>query len=207
MIGTLPLSASLPQGTRFIPMEDSSTEGRLLVIGIETPHSTIRHMARAKVRNVARIVLGTVLDCRPEAVLLISHPGQPLRLISPSQSIGLSVSHETGFSLMAINFHGAVGVDLMRLDDQFEWASDSELVAHDYLGKHVSAKIANEPAERRQKVFADKWTAFEASLKCNGLPLSEWDAVRDQSLNECRTIALKLQGNMVGTVAIFKEIP
>jgi hypothetical protein len=39
------------------------------------------------------------------------------------------------------------------------------------------------------------------------LPLSEWDAVRDQSLNECRTIALKLQGNMVGTVAIFKEIP
>ena len=90
----------------------------------------------------------------------------------------------------------------MRLDDSFDWGSDWQPVAHDYLGKDVGTIIANAPAEYRQKLFAAQWTAFEASLKCKELPLSEWDAVRDQSLSECRTITLELPENMVGTVAI-----
>ena len=92
MILTLPLAATLPQGTRLISMADSAAEQYLLVIGIETPHSTLRDAARAIVRSVASVVLGTILDCRPDAVPLASAPGQPLRLDLPGQWIGLSVT-------------------------------------------------------------------------------------------------------------------
>ena len=197
------MSFTLPQGARRISLADPAAAEQLLVLGIETPHSTLRDAARAKVRSVARQVLGAILACRPDAVPLISHPGQPLRLDWPGQSIGLSVSHEAGLSLLAINLHGAVGIDLMRLDEQFDWASGWQSVAHDYLGQDASTAIANAPAVRRQKMFAGHWTALEASLKCNGLPLAE--AVRARSLRPCRTVALELPHDMVGAVAIFKD--
>lgn len=202
----LPLAAALPQGTRRIPLADPAAADQLLVLGIETPHSTLRDAARATVRSVARQALGAILACRPESVPLVSSPGQPLRVDLPGRPIGLSVSHEAGLSLLAINLHGAVGIDLMRLDQQFDWASDWQPVAHDYLGQDAGTAIANAPAERRQKMFAGHWTALEASLKCNGLPLSEWDAMRARNLRQCRTAALELPHNMVGAVAIFKEI-
>lgn len=202
---SLPLSAVLPQGARRICVADPAAAQHLLVLGIDTPHSTLRDAARAQVRSVARVALGAILACRAQSVPLVSSPGQPLRVDLPGRPIGLSVSHEAGLSLLAINLHGAVGVDLMRLDQQFDWASDWQPVAHDYLGTDASAAIAGAPAARRQKMFADQWTALEASLKCNGSPLAEADAVRARSLRRCRTAALELPHDMVGTVATFKD--
>lgn len=202
---SLPLASALPQGARRISLAGPAAEGHLLVLGIETPGSTLRDAARAKVRSVARLVLGAILACRPEAVPLISSPGQALRVDWPGQAIGLSVSHDAGLSLLAINLHGAVGVDLMRIDEPFDWASDWQPVAHDYLGPDVSMVIASAPAARRHKMFAGQWTALEAALKCNGLPLSEADAVRDQGLRLCRTVALELPESMVGAVAIYRS--
>ena len=176
------------------------------MIGVDTPHSTLREAARLSTRSVARVVLGAILGCRPEAVPLLSDPGQPLRLARPGASIGLSVSHERGFSLLAINLQGAVGVDLMRVEDQFDWTSDWQPVAHDYLGPDLGASIANAPAEYRQTLFAEQWSALEASFKCQGLPLSEWDAARDRDLRRCRTIALELPANMVGTLALLDPV-
>lgn len=201
---TLTLSAALPQGARRIQLADAAAADRLLVLGIETPDSTLRDAARTIVGRVARQLLGAILACCPDAVPLRSGPGQPLCVDWPGRPIGLSVSHEAGLSLLAINLQGAVGVDLMRLDQRFDWASDWQPVAHDYLGRDASAAIAAAPAERRQNLFAEQWTALEAALKCNGLPLSEWDAVRARSLRRCRTVALELPHDMVGAVAIFE---
>ena len=196
----------LPPGARRIALAGQAPDDKLIVIGIETPRPTLREAARLSSRNVARVVLGAILGCRPDAVALRSDPGQPLRLARPAAPIGLSLSHESGLSLLAINLQGAVGVDLMRVEDQFDWTSDWQPVARDYFGPDLSMAIGNAPAARRQALFAEQWSALEASLKCQGLSLSEWDAARDRDLRRCRTIALELPANMVGTLALLDPV-
>src|SRR5450830_1850295 len=147
-----------------------SREG-VLVVGIAAvlPRAEARLRIRAAVREAAAQWLNIAID----AVTLESMPGQPPRLLLAGRVVGLSFSHDEGMSLAAIHLHGAVGIDVMRVQDIADWAN----LARDYLGSQVAQELAAGPASLRPAALARAWTAREAALKCAGLQLTEWDGI------------------------------
>ncbi|WP_420474370.1 4'-phosphopantetheinyl transferase family protein [Noviherbaspirillum sp. ST9] len=164
----------------------------LVVIGVQTPATTIRDTARAAIRTALREALGLLLGCAPDAVPLASSSGNPLRLDMPETPIALSVSHEPGLSIAAIRRGGGVGADIMRIDETMEW----ELVAADYLGPHARARIAG------ASEFAREWTRLEAALKCRGMALREWHPDVETLLRQLTFIDLSLPEGFAGAVAL-----
>jgi len=195
-------------GSRPLVVEPWTEAGRpampadgLLVLRLATPDSRNRDSARRLVRNALCRILALLLDCRPESVPLLSPPGQPLRLAGPAEKIGLSVSHETGISLLAIHLHGAVGIDVLRPADIP--VDDTELLrlSSDYFGPEAAAQLSLLPQEARRQAFALAWVKLEAGLKCLGEGLAEWSPQRQALLADCRVRALGLPEGLVGAVA------
>ncbi|NTV10021.1 MAG: 4'-phosphopantetheinyl transferase superfamily protein [Zoogloea sp.] len=174
----------------------------LLIIAVDTQHSTQREEARRLVRAALAELLGAHLGCPAAAVRLVSHPGQPLRLDRPDTRIGLSVSHEPGLSLAVAHLAGPVGIDLLQVPRDPGWLAEIPLLARDYLGPEIAAQIAALPADERAFRFAREWTALEAGLKCLGSGLDEWSPALQQRLAGCRRHRLQLPGDHVGAVAV-----
>ncbi len=166
-----------------------------------------RSEARAQIRLAVRQVLARLLARSPEQIVLTSTPGQaPVIVIEgvlhQACGIGLSISHEAGLSLAAINLHGPIGVDLMRVPQasaQESW-SDLLLLARDYLGPACAARLAGVTPQLRRTAFASAWTTHEASLKCRGLGLAEWCAALP--LVALQIAALDLPAPFIGSVAM-----
>jgi 4'-phosphopantetheinyl transferase len=184
----------------------------VIVIAIATVDARSRADARAQIRLAVRQVLGPLLGRSPEQIVLTSMPGQaPLIAIAtdgaPAQGsgIGLSISHETGLSLAAINLDGPIGVDLMRVPQASgsdNW-NDLLLLARDYLAPARAAALADIAPELRHTAFASAWTTHEASLKCRGLVLAEWHQASSSMavpLAALRITALDLPAPFIGTV-------
>lgn len=165
----------------------------LLIFALDTPPTPIRDAARQLVRSVLREILGDVE--------LISIPGQAIRLARPDNRVGISVSHESGLSLLAINFSGPVGIDLLKTPDSPDWESQIPVLASDYLGPTMARQLAGQALQARMASFAQAWTAHEARLKCRGLALVEWNSGLDVSLAECCAQPLTLPAGYVGAVA------
>lgn len=176
-------------------------ENGLLVFWLTTPFSQNRDIARQLVRSALRDSLAPLLDCAPAAVPLLAQPGQPLRLAGRERQIGLSVSHTPGLSLVAIHRHGAVGVDLLRVDDLTMKDAELQRMAEDYLGNEVARTLAGLLGERRRQAFAEAWVGLEAGLKCLGEGLAEWSPERQTLLANCRIRELALPKGLVGAVA------
>jgi len=141
------------------------------LVSTEHPPGTRREEARLRIRDRVRAVLADELGLSVEAISVVSQPGQaPLLLIRGLSQPGLSISHELGFSLAAINLHGPVGVDLMRMQAGTDW----QPVARDYLGPEVTARLLATPEYQRPWAFALAWCKQEARLKCHGHRLVEW---------------------------------
>jgi 4'-phosphopantetheinyl transferase len=172
-----------------------------LVLAIPAPDNGIRAAARKLVRKAAREALGALYGMPGSAVELISSPGQPLRAQGVLASVGLSVSHERGLSLLAINQAGPVGVDLLALDGHPDLLRDWEDVAHDYLDPDAQARIRRNPPPQRWPAFAAEWTRLEACLKCAGVALSEWEPAMKDLRTRCRIRALALPAGFVGALA------
>lgn len=165
----------------------------LLIVAIDTPHKPIRDTARQLVRDVLREILG---DAE-----LISVPGQAIRLARPDSPIGISVSHESGLSLLAVNFSGPVGIDLLRIPDDTDWAPQISTLARDYLGPKIARQLNDRASPERLANFAQTWAAHEACLKCRGLALVEWSSGLEASLAKCCAQPLSLPAGYVGAVA------
>ena len=167
-----------------------STDG-VLVIGIAAvlPRAEARLRIRAAVREAAARWL--TLDIG--TISVESKPGAPPRLLLAERAACLSFSHDEGISLAAIHLHGAVGIDVMRVQDIADW----QQVARDYLGPEVAQELAACPAAQRPLRLAQAWTAREAALKCAGLPLAEWNGTAPA----CRLHALPLPAPYVATLA------
>lgn len=202
-MNSAPLAVHLWSGPDRFSAAALPADRELVVIGVATPDTAIRDIARERIRAALRSVLGALLDRPPEAVHLFSQRGQPLRVDVPGRRIGLSVSHEPGLTLAAIHLHGPVGIDLMRIEQPADW----ELVARDYLGEQACGRIASMPPAQRARAFALEWTRFESCLKSQGLALDEWNPVLERALMRCRTIQLDLADGLVGTVATLKQSP
>lgn len=178
-----------------------------IVFSIATPEISIRDTARELARQALREVLGILLDRAPEAVPLVSRPGHPIRLDTPGLHAGLSLSHEPGLTIAAIHLGGAVGVDLMRVEQGPDWlssgSSDWQALARDYLGPQASDRIARRPPPQRVRVFAREWTRFEASLKCLAMPLQEWSPALEHELMRCRLFDLDVPDGFIGSLAVY----
>jgi len=144
----------------------------VFVIGVQT--SPQRARARAQIREAVLQALAAVLRLPPEVISITSPPGQPPRIMltNDARSIGCSFAHENSYALAAINLGGAVGVDLMRVQEVPDW----QTVARDYLGPTASAALADTAISNLPAAFAQAWTRREAALKCSGQQLSEWRA-------------------------------
>jgi len=168
-----------------------------VVISLRTPATTLRAAARAQARAAVRELLGTLLDRAPEAVPLVTTPGQPPRLDLPGTPLGLSLSHDSGITLAALYPGGATGVDVMRIDALPDW----EMLALDYLGPAERDAIAALPAGRRDHAFAQAWTRMEACIKCLGIGLREWTPELQRLLARCSVRQLALNEGLSGAVA------
>lgn len=163
----------------------------VLVIGIAAvlPRTEARLRLRAAVREAAAQWLKMDIG----AISVESAQGAPPRLLLDGRAAGLSFSHDEGISLAAVHLHGAVGIDVMRVQDIADW----EQVARDYLGPQVAVELGACPADQRPLALAQAWTAREAALKCAGRQLAEWD---DMPLN-CNVLPIALQDGFVAMLA------
>lgn len=169
----------------------------LMVISVATPNTTLRDAARAQLRGAVREVLGLQLNRSPASMALISVPGQAIRVDLPGHAISLSASHESGISVAAIRRGGPVGVDIMRLPEEFDW----QPLARDYLGLQAFAKLECMPRHEQLPAFTREWTRLEAALKCLGIGLQEWNASLERQIRACHIIALALPAGLFGSVA------
>ena len=173
----------------------------LHVLSVPTPATPLRTEARQIVRAALRQALASLLSTDAGGISLLSTPGQPIRLAAPWHKIGLSVSHEAGRSVAAINLNGPVGIDLLRLDKALP---DIVLLSRDYLGPLAANTIARLAIAEQQTAFAQAWTAHEASLKCLGLPLAEWTPAMASRLATCTSVDIAMPQGWIATVAIPK---
>lgn len=156
----------------------------LALLGFSSGRPEARAAARLAARQALAAQLGQVLD----AVQLHAPPGQPPQVLG-RPDIGLSFSHESGISVVAVNLDGPVGVDVLGAEPPPDWAA----VARDYLGPQA----ATEPA-----AFAPAWAALEAQLKCCGQALTEWSPERESLLAAaCRSRGFQLPSAWPGFVA------
>lgn len=165
----------------------------LLIVTIDTPNTSVRDTARRLVRGVLREILGEVE--------LVSVPGKAIRLAGSDGPIGISVSHENGLSILAVNFSGPVGIDLLRIPDDPDWEAQIPALACDYLGPTLARQLNDLAPEERLANFAHAWTGHEARLKCRGMALTEWSSGLETSLKECLAHPLALPSGYVGAVA------
>ena len=170
----------------------------LHLLSVPTPNTSIRENARLLVRVALKDRLREVLGSSGNDAVLRSMPGQGFFLAAPLTHIGLSISHQPGLSVAAINLAGPVGIDLMRLRPALP---DMRALALDYLGPAVCDAIQQHPAVDRLDVFSRAWTAHEACLKCLRLPLVEWTPALAKRLAFCRCMAIETAPGFVASIA------
>ncbi len=188
------------------------THQRLVVLCIDTTladgkvfaHAAVRQDVRVKIRQALSELLGRVFACPAQQIDLTHVPGQApgksLSMIFPDHQIALSISHEQGLSIAAVSLgkNHAIGIDLVRIDQQMEWRSVAEL----YLGSQASAEISAYPAPEQAMHFARLWSGLEAKLKSHERALTEWSPQLAQDLADCQTMQLDLPSAYAGTLAL-----
>ena len=174
----------------------------MTLISVPTPDTTSRLLARERIRAALRETLSVFLNQPAASITLVSHPGQAIGLDGSPARLQLSVSHMPTISVAAICRGGAIGVDVMQVDQSAEAMPDWARVALDYLGPTVAGLLQRAPPAHRPAAFTLAWTRFEASLKCLGMALTEWTPTLAQRLATCRVMPLALPENCRGAVAI-----
>ncbi|WXF86998.1 4'-phosphopantetheinyl transferase superfamily protein [Pseudomonas syringae pv. atrofaciens] len=184
---------------RLAPPKPFPRQNVLLVSCVTRP-GCARDEARNRIRTCVRTAVEQWLELPSGAITFISAPGvAPRLLIDGLPVLGFSISHEAGFSLAAINLHGAVGVDLMQVQTVPDWHA----VAQDYLGAEVATGLSGLPESIRTMAFAKAWCRREAFLKLHGLALEEWTAVGGlQGVG----VEVELGEGMVGVVALSQVL-
>jgi 4'-phosphopantetheinyl transferase len=180
----------------------ATLQQNLLIAAVNTENQPNRATVRQLVRDALCELLAKQLGCQATEICLQSIPGQAIRLDRPQTAIGLSVSHETGLSVLAIHLTGPVGIDLLRTTEAPFRADEIPQLARDYLGPEIARQIAALPLEMQTASFAQAWTRLESRLKCLNQGLQEWRPALEQALNQCACFGLQLPSGFVGTLAV-----
>ena len=177
----------------------------LIVIAVRTVPTSLRLQARKLIRIAIRQVIAKKLACPYAEVKFISELGQSLKLAQPRQNIGLSISHESGLSLAAINMNGKVGVDLIDIKS-IPNSNEIDTLALEYLGAEVAEYLSHLSVEEQSRAFAQAWTEFEARLKCQEKSLTEWIPASALQLNTLAVRSLSMPESYIGTVVFSDSI-
>ena len=189
-----------PESSDSIPINQS-----LIVIAVRTLPTTLRFQARKQIRMAIQHVLAEKFTCQYTEVKFISELGQSLKLAQPRQNIGLSISHESGLSLAAINMNGKVGVDLIDIKS-IPNSNEIDTLALEYLGAEVAEYLSHLSVEEQSRAFAQAWTEFEARLKCQEKSLTEWTPSSALQLNTLAIRSLNMPESYIGTVVFSDSI-
>lgn len=188
-------------GSIHLALRDLRSARALTVIGVASPETTIRHVARIQIRAAVCEAVAALLGRAVDSITLISPAGQPAGLAVPDSHIRLSISHAEGLSVAAIQVGAPVGVDVMRVEPGVDAIRDWDMLARDYLGPQVRARLARVAHAERSSAFAQEWTQWEARLKCLGRALTEWTPALEQSLASCGVLPLALPNNYCGALS------
>ncbi len=172
------------------------------VLCIDTPHTSIRHVARQRIRSAVREALGGLWSQPPESITLSEQAGCAIEVDGAPMPMTLSLSHAPGLSVAAIRLRGRIGVDIMPLDAGPDGMPDWERVTQNYLGPQVYRELAMVAPDQRAAVFAQRWADWEAGLKCLSLALTEWTPALQNRLNDCRVRPLALPQGYCGSIGI-----
>ncbi|OIN54429.1 hypothetical protein BFL40_06430 [Pseudomonas costantinii] len=168
----------------------------VLLVGMQHLPGTARDTARLRVRQALSEALLQVLDVPKCRIDYHSKPGQPPEIRVPGhENAGLSISHDGDFSVAAVHLHGPVGIDVMAVQDTPDW----RIVASDYLGPQVLARLSAATQAQRAHLFTRAWCEREARLKCVGQALGEWSP---RAARGCRTVEVGLPAGLVGALAL-----
>ncbi|WP_394778829.1 4'-phosphopantetheinyl transferase family protein [Undibacterium sp.] len=178
---------------------DDLVKHGLAVISITPDVSAAREQVRLQIRAALLDTLAAAGHCPPSQVQLFSEAAQALRVVVPGRKFGVSITHEAGLSLAAIIDGGAVGVDLVHVDELLDWKPVAQL----YLGDEATAAISRHPAAEQARCFALKWTEHEARLKCCGLGISEWSVELAGKLAGCSVSTLDVPAVYAGSIAVL----
>ena len=168
-------------------------EPGLHVVRVDTAH-TPREQARLQIRAALRELVGGKLGISTDEVAIRSVPGSApqLMLNGHLSAQGISITHTGPFAFAAFNARGAVGIDVMQVQE----IADMDRVALDYLGREVRDMLAIVSPARRADLFAHAWARREAHLKCLGQELAEFKPLP----SNCRVHALAVPDGYVGVL-------
>jgi 4'-phosphopantetheinyl transferase len=169
------------------------------VIGVRG--SGDRDAARRAIRQALREAIAQLYGMQSADIMIQFSPG-----VSPAVSFsgpagarppGISISHDATLSLAAIHPNGAVGIDVMQVQDVDDWRA----VARDYLGAAALADIEAASSAEQAAAFARAWAEHEARLKCHGRQLAEWAGHTLPAL----CLPLDLPAPFVGAIATLPQ--
>lgn len=187
--------AAAPKHVVWWPAVLPVSADKVHVIGVRG--SGEREAARREIRLALRGAIAQLYGMLPSEIMIQFSPG-----VSPAVSFsgpanasppGISITHDGTLSLAAISMNGAVGIDMMQVQEIEDWRA----VARDYLGPAKLAEIEAAPSGQRAAAFARAWTVHEARLKCHGRQLAEWSGENLPAV----CCPLDLPAPFVGTVA------
>jgi len=153
---------ALPRYTRYLSADELQRARRL-----RRPEHGERFIIS---RGLLRALLGSYLDCRPEAVqIALSPQGKPC-LPAPFSSAQLhfNLSHSRDAILFAMRLKEPVGVDVEYLCDSLDFVS----LAGRFFSEPEHRDISSLAGLEQKKAFYTHWTRKEAYLKATGKGLS-----------------------------------
>jgi 4'-phosphopantetheinyl transferase len=153
---------ALPRYTRYLSADELQRARRL-----RQPEHGERFIIS---RGLLRTLLGSYLDCRPEAVhIALSPQGKPC-LSAPFSSAQLhfNLSHSRDAILFALRLKEPVGVDVEYMRDSLDFVS----LARRFFSEQEHCDISSCAGLEQKKAFYAHWTRKEAYLKATGKGLA-----------------------------------
>jgi 4'-phosphopantetheinyl transferase len=153
---------ALPRFTRYLSADELQRARRLL-----RPEHGERFIIS---RGLLRALLGSYLDCRPEAVhIALSPQGKPC-LPAPFSSAQLhfNLSHSRDAILFALRLEDPIGVDVEYMRDSLDFVS----LAKRFFSEQEQCDISSCAGLEQKKAFYTHWTRKEAYLKATGKGLA-----------------------------------
>ena len=115
-----------------------------------------------------RTILGRYLDLEPVKIEFVSNDYQKPSLCEKYKKIHFNLSHSTGLTALAFSTKSEIGVDVEKIDQEF----DFDLIAKTHFSAAENRYLlAKQPNTR--EMFYKLWTRKEAFLKAVGTGIGE----------------------------------
>ncbi|WP_337078467.1 4'-phosphopantetheinyl transferase family protein [Acinetobacter pittii] len=131
------------------------------------------HPKAARLFLISRVLVKTVLADKlgisPHEVNIQLHPnGKPF--VEGSKAVYFNLSHSANIIVLAVTEAGEIGIDVERLDREFEWRRVDSVLASSEI-EWIKQNELIDPSTVYQRFF-QIWTLKESYIKCTGEGMS-----------------------------------